>query len=396
MQPSELNILVFGVNHPVPSFIHRRLKKLDERGVRLTIPCHDPGDFRDFKNARLIPFRRLSLAAPWLFLTLAFRALLHLSKTIQLWRAFKHKVFFSRLKGCLETLQWINLRDINLIHQQWLTPIDRYELLAIGYSSVPVLVSVRGSQVTVGTSASTGQDKVLGVNFAKAKAIHCVSNDLKMKCMELGADAGKIFVNYNGIDLRKFTPGPAVHSGDSTLRLVSVGSLIWRKGYHFQFMIVKELMARGCRVELTIVGSGVDEVGLRYTAIQLGIGEVVVFAGQLQQDQVLATLQKSQVYLSTSVAEGLPNSVVEAAACGLPIVSFSCEGISEAVLDGQTGFIVPFGSIDLAVDKIMMLSNNGAMRFQMGASGRALMERAFEDDVWVSDMISRYCQLASN
>src|SRR5690606_37617684 len=113
----------------------------------------------------------------------------------------------------------------------------------------------------------------------------------------------------------------------------------------YQLLSLKELLRNGLIVKLLLVGEGPDREGLLYTANKLGLSESVVFSGNVAEETVAKLLSQSDIYVSTSIAEGLPNSVVEAAASGLPIVAFACEGIREIVANGENGFVVPFGDI---------------------------------------------------
>src|SRR5690606_3559111 len=102
-------------------------------------------------------------------------------------------------------------------------------------------------------------------------------------------------------------------------------SLLKKEGYDFQF---------------TIIGDGNEKERLQFAVHQLGLADCVVFAGKLLPEQVKATLNTTDVYLQYSLQEGFCNAVLEAQAMGLLCVVSSAEGLSENVLDNETGFVV--------------------------------------------------------
>ncbi len=390
--PRTMRIFIMGVNHPVPTFIRRRLARLDAAGIQLVIACHKKKDFADFKNAELIEFKKVSTQNPFRLILQFIALIFRFPSNFRLWRLATQPSFLSRLKWCMEVIQMSRIPAIDLIHLQWLVPEERYQWLVPFYKKIPIVISVRGSQVTV--HATVGHQDFIRENFTQASALHCVSNDIARQCIHLGADGRKVFVNYNGINLQNFKPASVGKGVSDTFNLVSVGSLIWRKGYIFQLLIVKKLIEMGHSPHLTIVGSGVEDKSLRYTAHRLGLDRAITFKGQLKEPDIIQLLQSSDLYLSTSAAEGLPNSLVEAAACGLPIVSFECEGAREVIEDEKTGFVVSFGQVENATEKIALLIQDEKLRNELSLRSRQKMEREFNENEWVTEMISVYEKLA--
>src|SRR6185437_507604 len=143
--------------------------------------------------------------------------------------------------------------------------------------------------------------------------------------------------HYNGVDLARFPPG----SGGPDLVLF-VGRLVEKKGV--EILIEAFARARAARpgASLVIIGDGPLRPRLERRA-----GEGVRFLGALPPGDVADWMRRATVLAAPSVtardgdAEGLPNVIVEAAASALPAVGSDHSGIPEAILDGETGFIVP-------------------------------------------------------
>ena len=137
-------------------------------------------------------------------------------------------------------------------------------------------------------------------------------------------------------------------------------------------------------VALDIVGDGPLAPALRSRAAALGIAAAVEFAGALPADEVAAQLRRAWLLAAPSLtasdgdAEGLPNTVVEAAASGLPVIASDHSGIPEAVEDGRTGLLVPEGDVEGLAHTITGLLGAPDRRSDMARAARALAEERFD------------------
>ena len=96
----------------------------------------------------------------------------------------------------------------------------------------------------------------------------------------------------------------------------------------------------------------------------------------------------SFLHVSTAIQEGLPRNVLEAMACGLPVVAWNIRGCRDLVVDGETGFLVPFGDLDGMCSRLGQLARDETMRRNMGRAGRERVIRDFSLDR-VLDMMKR-------
>lgn len=293
-----------------------------------------------------------------------------------------------RLIWAAKYLPLVRIRNVDIIHFQWLPLLAEFAWLR-HYYTCPFVGSARGSQVTIYPITRPGYKQKIQASIVLADYIHCVSKDIVAACERLGAPREKLFVNYNGIDLQKFKP-QIDKDEHSIFTIISVGALMWRKGYVYQLLAIKKLVASGKEVLLRIIGSGVDSEALVYTANVLGLKQYVEFVGQKNEDELQAVLATGNMYMSTSAAEGLANSVVEAMASGLPVVVFDCEGMNELIENSNNGFVVPFGDTDKLVEQITFLMEHAEKRRVMGEHARAFVEAKLDQTVWVQHMIVQY------
>lgn len=151
-------------------------------------------------------------------------------------------------------------------------------------------------------------------------------------------DKKPIAVICNGVDTAAFYPREC-DTNSGQIHLLFVSRLIERKG--LQFVIPKLMQiqsASGQSVRLTVVGDGPYRQALENLAKQCGVNEMITFVGQKEKDDLLPYYQSGDIFLFPSKREGMPNAVLEAMACGLPILMAPCEG-SKELIDGN-GMIV--------------------------------------------------------
>lgn len=181
----------------------------------------------------------------------------------------------------------------------------------------------------------------------------------------------------NGVDADRYRPHER-RSG-SPARLVFVGRLARQKGLDLLLEAVARLPGR--EAALDIVGDGPERERLEGLAASREAGCPVRFLGWRSGDDLVACYQSADVFVVPSRDEGMPNTVLEAMACGLPVVGSRISGIEEAVRDGETGLLFPPGDVGALADTIARLMADGGERARMGAAARDRVRGAF---TWAS------------
>jgi glycosyltransferase involved in cell wall biosynthesis len=125
-------------------------------------------------------------------------------------------------------------------------------------------------------------------------------------------------------------------------------------------------LPRGPRLRL--VGDGETRAEFEILAQSLGIQDRVEFLGE--RHDVPRLLADSDIFVLSSVSEMFPISILEAMRAGLPVVSSNVGGVNEAIIDGQTGLLVPSGSIEAMTRALTMLTQDGDLRVRLGRAGR--------------------------
>ncbi|MEW6071947.1 MAG: glycosyltransferase family 4 protein [Planctomycetota bacterium] len=186
---------------------------------------------------------------------------------------------------------------------------------------------------------------------------------------------------YNGVDLAAFRPGEGARSDRHFL---SVGRLIEKKGFFVFLDALRALSDRGIDYEASIVGEGEERARLAERIAALELGDRVRLLGALDQAAVLRLMQEATVLcLPCLVGEdgnrdALPTVLLEALACGLPVVSTPVTGIPEILAGGRAGVLVPERDPIATADALEGLLRDRGRRAELARHGREHAEATFD------------------
>ena len=207
-----------------------------------------------------------------------------------------------------------------------------------------------------------------------------VSEAIRTRAIAQGFPAERTVTHYIGADVELLRPGTAPEPG----LILHVGRLVAKKGAD---VLLEALAAarRSCpEARLAILGDGPLRRTLERKRDALGLGSAVEFLGARPPGEVAEWMRRAWVLAVPSVtaadgdSEGLPMVLVEGAACGLPAVATRHSGIPEAVIDGQTGWLVPERDVAALADRLAALLADPELRHRMGRAARALAEQRFD------------------
>ena len=215
--------------------------------------------------------------------------------------------------------------------------------------------------------------------WQEADAIHLVSRSLWHRATARGCPPSRRhFVIYDAADESFFdddAEGRAYRDGVGTperpLRILSVGRLVWQKGYEYALQAVAQLADDGISFEYRIIGDGDQRSATMFAMHDLGIEDSVKLLGALPKQRVKSEMLEADLFLQASLTEGFGVSVAEAQAVGLPVVCSDADGLPENVLDGSTGFVVPRRDPGALAEKLRLLAVDRDLRQRLGEAGRA-------------------------
>jgi glycosyltransferase involved in cell wall biosynthesis len=204
-----------------------------------------------------------------------------------------------------------------------------------------------------------GTDRILFQ--AKADLDECVRRHI--------APARKLVWVGNGVQLDVFRPRGVPENDPPTI--VCIARFEGVKNHMMLLRGARLLKQRGIRFMLTLAGDGALRTPCENWTTENGLAESVRFMGYA--DDVAGLTAGADVCVLTSVKEGVPRALMEAAACGRPVVATDVSGNREAVVDGVTGFLVPLDDPVALADRLERLLAEPALRVRMG---QAALERA--------------------
>jgi len=226
--------------------------------------------------------------------------------------------------------------------------------------------------------------------FEMCDGIIVPSEAARQSFIDCGCGA-KTTVVQPGVDHQVFRPPDAERKRNSQLfRACYVGRLELAKGIFYLLEAWKRL--RLAHSELVLVGEIRPEV---HSILKDSSSHNIRLAGLVPADRVAEYYQQSQLFLFPSVNEGLALALLEAMACGLPVVATAQSGAKECVTEGVDGFIVPSRNMDALADAILWCYHHPDELKAMGKAARRKVESRFTLEHYVERQIATYRSLAT-
>ena len=235
---------------------------------------------------------------------------------------------------------------------------------------VPLVITLH----SVMSHIARGQSlKILSQVLPNADAVTGVSNAVREDTASYAPSAAhRMSVITNGIAplIEKPTQVP-----DGSARFLCLGRLVFQKAYDVAIRAVARLVPDHPDVQLMIAGVGPEETMLRDLIGELGVSSQVHLLGEVDRDRVAELLEACTALVAPSKFEGMPLAVLESAFAARPVIGTAVPGLTEAVIDGETGIVVPLGDDDALARAMRRLIEDRGLATKLGAGARAWVER---------------------
>lgn len=208
----------------------------------------------------------------------------------------------------------------------------------------------------------------------------------------------KVIIIPYGVNLNKYNPHVKnVRREDIGLRsedivIGQVSRLDEQKGHTYLIQAAPEIIARQPHVKFVLIGDGPLRAELEQQIKARGVQDHFVLLGF--RHDVPELLPLFDIFVLPSLYEGLPNVVLEAMACGLPVVATPVDGTKEAVINGETGFLVPERDPHQLAQKLLAVISNENLKLKFGLAGRRRVEDYFSLEDQVQKFEDLYTQYA--
>ncbi len=373
-------------------------------------PIEAPGYYRQEsmallrqKTTALYPLKPLETAqaiflGPFLFGLNWFRAIWGaFSCPAESWGA-RFRLLAHLIPALVLALRWRG-QDIRHIHAQWAhtaTTIAMHAatLLGIGFS-----FTGHANDLFVHRVGLKG--KLLRARFAVG-----ISAWHKNLFEQIGCRPGRVPIVYCGIDSKRFAPTEPASGGASHGRLpqepprfVGVGRLVPKKGFDDLVRACRLLKDRGVAFHCLIAGSGPEEKALREQIRAADLEKEVEVTGKpVLQEELPEMLRQSRASVLPCVKDnegdmdGLPQVLIEAMACGVPVISTVLVGIPDLVRPGLDGLLVPTRDVEALAKAMTTLAQSPELAHAMGQYARVRAEAYFDRSEYLKRLTTLFCE----
>jgi glycosyltransferase involved in cell wall biosynthesis len=259
---------------------------------------------------------------------------------------------------------------------------------------IPYLVSLRGGDVPGFVPEIDGIHRLISPlrRAVLARACAIVANSPSLARLSASADPFPVEIIPNGVDPLIFAPAQTTSASEDEFRILFVGRLHAQKNVGMLLESAAALAALpGPRVVLEIVGDGPERTALEKRSEQTGAAAVLRWHGWLDKPAVLACYRRAHVFVNPSLYEGMPNTVLEAMACGVPVVASRIGGNEDLVVDGETGLLFELAAPQLLTAALQRLRSSPQLGLALGTRGR----RRVTDEFSWPGVASQYLRIAA-
>jgi len=262
----------------------------------------------------------------------------------------------------------------------------------------PSIVSFHGADVTVDMNKPVYRESTRQMLDA-VKLVLVRSESLRRALIDLGCDPKKIEIQRTGIPLGEFAFHERSFPNDGEWRLVQAGRLIEKKGLPVTLRAFAVFLRKYPNATLTIAGEGPLLGELQKLARELNIERRVSFTGFISQEQLRDIYYRSHIFVHPSQTghdgnvEGIPNSMLEAMASGLPVFATDHGGIPEAVENGVSGVLVRERDHEAIANALLNATQDSDSLARIARNGAEVVQKNFDLQAQAQRLEEIYLQL---
>ncbi|MBD8908482.1 glycosyltransferase family 4 protein [Methylorubrum zatmanii] len=287
-------------------------------------------------------------------------------------------------------------KPFDVLHAQYGYPTGWAVLLAGKRLGVPTVVSIQGGDGHwVGSCCETHRVAMVEV-LAHANALLIGGRSFVGEvCDRLGSDPARFTIVPGAVDTARFTPGGRELEDEEPVRLLYHGRVDRRKGVIDFLDALERLWEAGVPFDAVISGIGPDVEAARARADEIGFTSAQVrFTGYADYDTVPDLYREADVFVSPTYAEGFSNTILEAMASGLAVVSTHSVGVSDCLRDGENGLLVDPGDVRALTGALRRVVEDEELRTRLAESGLEECRRVYSWTAVGRQIMEVYAQVA--
>jgi len=273
----------------------------------------------------------------------------------------------------------------HIIQAYTATPSGYVGLLAKKRYNIPLVCSCRGGDINTSPTYNQLTYRLTKNVLSQADQVTTVSAALKSVAETIAKPRKDIKVIYNGCDSEAFRPNEEARSRirkkigitPEQKVIIFVGHLYQTKGVFELAHAFSELHSKHPDSRLIFIGKGSAGNVLTEMAARCKLHDKIYIIGQKKHNEISDWMNAADIFVLPSYSEGLPNVVLEAMSCRLPIVATRVGGTPELVADGQSGILIDAANVNQLVVALDQLLSNRQLRKDMGTYGREIVANKF-------------------
>ncbi len=243
---------------------------------------------------------------------------------------------------------------------------------------IPFVLTVHGFTVKRGFVIDMLQKfylRTLGrLLFKMASQIICLTPNEAKNVAKIMGGCDKISIIPNGVDIDVFKPSD---KKDSNL-IAWIGRFVPEKGLFYILEAMREVIKKYTAVKLALVGDGPLRNNLQTLVDMFDLEKNIIFLGAMNRVEVANLLSRSNFFVFPSLKEGMPRAILEAMACGKPVLGSDISGIKDVIIHRENGLIVPPRDSKALANAIMLLLEDDNLRRELGRNARKLMVEKYD------------------
>lgn len=264
----------------------------------------------------------------------------------------------------------------DVFHVQWAKAAGDWYFLKDLFG-VKLVLSLRGAHINYSPLADEVLAEMYRAVLPKYDAFHAVSKAIVKQAVQFGVNSEKAVTIYSGINVAHTPPIFSPRARNTALKLLAVGRMHWKKGYHYLLDTLALLRSRQIDVTLTLIARGKMPEEILYQLHDLRISNMVRWIDGLPYEEMLEQMKNHDVLILPSVEEGIANVVLEAMSMGLPVITTNCGGMDEVIQDGLNGFMVPVRNTEAMAEAVIRYSelSNSEIESMCRAAHETILEK---------------------
>lgn len=335
---------------------------------------------------------------------------------------FKALIYFKGIKDNFRLLTYlislffnliflIRKYDVDVLHAHHTIPTGFIGVIVAKLMKRPIVITAHLMDITTHGAdvGPLGNIKDFESNFIfrrliifslnHSNKIIAVSADLANKIEQMGIDKEKISIFRNAVDLIRFRPIKnkslriKYDINKNEVLILFIGHLEAFKGVFELLGAFYKVHNRHENTKLMMVGEGEDAQKVKEKVSKLGLDKSVIFVGKISPENIQKFYQMADIFVLPSYTEGLPLVVIEAMACGLPVIASKVGGIPEVISDSENGFLVQPQKEDVLKVKLETLVTDPNLREQFGKFSMQIIDDEFNIEYKIKRFIRIYKDL---